>query len=222
MTIPSNIKAVLFDMDGVLLDSERIWRTYADDFWKDCGIEKLPEELMGTIYGISMSEEHEILTKAGVLKMTLEEYVQQYDTYADRVYSNAALAEDLPQLLSDLKNKGLRLAIVTSSISPWINLLLKRLPSDPYFEHTLSVADQPGLKPKPAPDGYNHLLSIMGLHASNVIAIEDSNRGIKAAVAAGIYTIASGEFVDESYEQVGYNLKVSKLAELSDILQRRE
>lgn len=211
---PQNIQAILFDMDGVLLDSERVWRKYTPQFWTDCGVKELPQIVSEQVYGISMSEEYEIVQKHIGISMTLEEYVAAYDKYSLRVYTEARIALDLEKTLTNLKSRGLKLAIVTSSLGSWVNLFTNRLSKSDYFDIKLSIADTSGLNPKPSPAGYLHALEKLGIKAENAIAVEDSNRGIKSARAASLFTVASSEFIDSTYDQAGYDSQILFLKNL--------
>lgn len=218
---PEELKAIFFDMDGVLLDSERVWRDeYGDAFWNDIGVKELPPALSEQIYGISMHDEHAILQREIGLSLTLDEYIAKYDKYSDLVYSSAKLAENLEETLSHCKETGLYIAIVTSSVGNWVEKVLRRLSKD-YFDLVVAVPDHPELKPKPQPDPYLYTLQRSGFRANQVIAVEDSNRGIQAAVTAGIYTIASAEFVNEEYKQKGYDARISFLKSITKFFNRR-
>ncbi len=214
--VPSDIKAICFDMDGVLLDSERGWRIYGSDFWNDCGIKELPPELSEQIYGISMQEEHKILTEAKALTMSYETYVSMYDKYSKIVYESSKLSENLEETLQNLQSKNIKLAIVTSSLRSWVSLFLQKLTTEKYFDLIVSIANTPLLNPKPSPDGYNYAVTQLGLSKSSVAAVEDSNRGIAAAKSAGLFTVASSEFINEDYTQTGYDAVIPYLREIAN------
>ncbi|MCC7303865.1 HAD family phosphatase [bacterium] len=215
----SNVKAILFDMDGVLLDSERVWRKYEKETFSAVGIEELPENLKKKIYGISMKDEFALLKGTIKLNVTYEEYVSNYDKFSRRVYSESALAANLENVLQTLKNKGLKLAIVSASLQPWIELALKRLQKSDYFDLAISLADTPGLRQKPEPDGYLRAMEILCATPKETLVIEDSNRGLKSGRASGAVTIATSEFIDSAvYKQEGYDEKIEKLEDLLEYL----
>lgn len=220
MPIPSRnlLKAVLFDMDGVLLDSERQWRKYETESFLAVGIAELTPEIRKLIYGISMQQEYDLIKRSIGISVTYEQYVANYDRFSQRVYSESKLAENLEETLTSLKSMGLKLAIVSASLQPWIELTLNRLVGKDYFDTTISIADTSGLQPKPAPDGYLKAMELLEVSPTECIVIEDSNRGIKSGNAAGAATIATKEFINDDYQQEGYDTQVDYLKQILSII----
>lgn len=216
MKFPEKVDAILFDMDGVLLDSERGWRKYEKETFVKVGIKELPQHLLGQIYGISMQQEYDLLKSEVNVPVSYDEYVANYDSFSKRVYAESDLADELDVTLSTLKMRNIKFAIVSASLGKWIALMMERLNRKDYFDVLLSISDEPDLSPKPSPDGYLRAIELLGVKAENTIIIEDSNRGIKSGNAAGVFTIATSEFVDSTYKQTGHDLQISKLR---DILQ---
>jgi HAD superfamily hydrolase (TIGR01509 family) len=211
------IKAILFDMDGVLIDSERAWQKVMPDFRHKIGIENIPEEIEKQSYGISMATEHKLFQEHLGLKLTLQEFIEAYDFYATDIYPNVTLAKELEKTLSELKSLDIKLAIVTASVNIWVDLFKSRL-SESYFDFILSLADSENLKQKPSPDGYQFAMKHFSIDPENTLVIEDSNRGIQAGKSSGAITLASSEFIDSTYTQKGYDFKIANLLEIQKYL----
>lgn len=205
-------------MDGVLLDSERVWRKYGEETFRAVGITEIPENIRKQIYGISMKDEYTLLKTAVNIQVSLEEYIANYDRFSAKVYTESALAVNLEGLLQKLKERELRLAIISASLKPWIDLALNRLQRQDYFEQVISIADTPDLKQKPEPDGYLRAMEILGLAPTEVVVVEDSNRGIQSGKASGAFTIATEEFIDDSYQQVGFDTKIKRLEDVLELI----
>jgi HAD superfamily hydrolase (TIGR01509 family) len=211
------IKAILFDMDGVLLDSERAWQKVMPNFRHRIGIENIPEEIEKQSYGISMATEHKLFQEQLGLKLTLQEFIDAYDFYATDIYPKVTLARELEKTLSYLKSHDIKLGIVTASVNIWVDLFKSRL-SENYFDFILSLADSENLKQKPSPDGYQFAMKHFSVKPENTLVIEDSNRGIQAGKASGAITLASSEFIDPTYIQKEYDFKITTLLEIRNHL----
>jgi len=175
------------------------------------------KEIEKQSYGISMATEHKLFQEQLGLKLTLQEFIEAYDLYATDIYPKVTLANKLEETISKLKSLDIKLAIVTASVNIWVDLFKTRL-NENYFDFILSLADSENLKQKPSPDGYLFAMKHFSVEPENTLVIEDSNRGIQAGKASGATTLASSEFIDESYIQKGYDFKISNLTEISNHL----
>jgi HAD superfamily hydrolase (TIGR01509 family) len=110
------------------------------------------------------------------------------------------LIEGVEQLIQDLHRNGMQLILASSAAKVTIERVFNRFSLHQYFSHIVSGEDFPNSKPHPAI--FEHAASLSTSSKENCIVIEDSTNGIKAAKAAGIYTI-------------GYNSANSKLQDLS-------
>lgn len=108
------------------------------------------------------------------------------------------------ELLKKIKNKGLRLGLVSTSKIKFINILLQKLNIENLFEIIVSREDVENLKP--APDAYLLALKKMNILSDSCIAFEDSERGINAALSTNIKTIQ----VDD-YKENKSNEKISRI-----------
>ena len=107
------------------------------------------------------------------------------------------------------KNKGLRLALVSTSRRKFIEILLSKLNIKDMFEIVISREDVKKLKPDP--EAYNKALSILNISCDNCIAIEDSERGIKASKGANIKTIQVNDFIKNKTNNIEISEKLSRI-----------
>jgi len=179
------IAAVLFDFDGVLVDTE--WAIY--DAWHRTFISNghpLPLEIytqcIGSDFATWSPKTHlEELTGSSFDWHDLDRRRQEeiVRDLADEGPMPGAVA-----LLEKLKQKGIRTAVVSSSSHHWVDGWLERLDLTRWFETVVCRGDAERIKP--APDLYLEALRRLDLRADECLIIEDSLNGIKAANAAGV------------------------------------
>lgn len=177
------MKAVIFDMDGTMFDSEKIWRDMWQHLPEEYGLEQDPTlgpDVCGTT-GIEMRAQ----VKKHFPHLDAYEFTQRGRMrYHDRI--TKAQPEEKPglhELISHLKALGYRLAIASGSDIDVIHLNLKRANLSSFFDVALSGNDV--VHGKPAPDIFLEAARRMDCDPKECYVIEDGDNGIRAAYAAG-------------------------------------
>lgn len=180
------IRAVLFDMDGVLVDSEPYWKRY----W---GEEIFPQAVAGEpslddVTGRNFRESTAYLDKEYGLPGGAERFEAQIEAFADEMYRDEATVTDgMPALFETLRQRGIDLAIVSSSPWKWITAVTAQ--SDRLDPDVIVSAEDIEAPGKPNPAVYEHAIDRLGVEAAACIVVEDSKNGAKAASEAGTTVI---------------------------------
>ncbi len=186
---PSPLQAVVFDMDGVLIDSEPFWRESEIEVFGRNGL-RLSEADCILTTGMRIGEvtrywferrpwngpEPDILA-AEILRGVIR-----------RVHERGAAMPGLHQAIRLFQSRGLRLALASSSALSLIDAVIGRLDLHPYIEVICSAENEP--HGKPHPDVYLTAAGKLGLAPAACLAVEDSIAGVQAAKAAGMKCIA--------------------------------
>lgn len=196
-------KAFLFDMDGVLIDTEREWTAGAQIDLINVFGEEMAQKLndSGGI-GTTVSREYQRAVALG-FSMNYVEYKRRYDKEAANVFSRSKITEGIEQLVGNLLELNFKLGIVSASPRKWIDYLLQRLSFKDKFEQIISLSDNTDLKSKPEPDGYLEALKNLEADPKLSIILEDSNSGIQSAKASGAYVIGFKGNIVDGYVQKG-------------------
>ncbi len=211
-------KAFIFDMDGVLINSEQIWAHYEKTFL----IKLLGKEIyekMGDMIGDNLNSAYDRAVSFGST-LSKEEFIQAYDKQAAIVYKEVRLAKDTEKLLQFLNQKNFAIGLVTSSRHVWIDIFLTRFPFL-QFSHIISLTDRQDLKPKPHPDGYKEMIRTLNAKPKDAIILEDSNRGIESAKAAGAFVIGFQQNLVPGYKQTGADVYARDMNEVIAIVKER-
>jgi len=180
--------AVIFDMDGVLVDSEHWWAPLQDKFFTEL-VGQWNEKSRQGIMGRSLKDIHSVLQTKYGLKMGWLEFADSYGQRAKPLYQKQCnLMPGLPQVLDRLKQQSLKLALASSSFHSWIEIVLERFALKKYFEAVVSAEDV-GLRGKPAPDIYFYTAQRLQVKPRECIVIEDSTNGILSAKASGMTAV---------------------------------
>ncbi len=183
------IQTVIFDMDGVIVDTEPVHHYAYNQHFKQLNIDVSPE-MYASFTGNSTKNTYEKL-KANF--DILEEIPNLVET--KRNLFNAAfdskedlyLIDGVEDLIKELHSKGMQLVLASSSANVTIDRVFTRFKLHQYFTHLVSGEDFPNSKPHPAI--FQHAAKLSKTPVENCIVIEDSTNGILAAKAAGIYCI---------------------------------
>jgi HAD superfamily hydrolase (TIGR01509 family) len=180
-------EAVVFDMDGVLIESEEIWDANREAYVRERG-GRYDAEVQRAMMGMSSTEWSRFLHEtagvpdepaainAEVVRRMLEAYREHLPLIPGAVDAVKRLAERYP------------LAVASSSNRPLIDAVLEVAGLAPYFTATVSSEEVP--RGKPAPDVYLEAARRLGVAPERCAAVEDSHGGIRAAKAAGMLVIA--------------------------------
>lgn len=203
-------------MDGVLVDSERVWHNYEPQLL-DTSFGQEIHKKIGSVTGISLKGIYAKAISHGHNK-SFEDFQKVFDEIAPTVYEKSPLAENVDKLGDFLIKNDFKLAIVSSSPSSWIKSVTHRLPFKDDLDIVLSLNERPDLKGKPAPDGYLETIRELGSTPAQTLIVEDSNPGIASAKAAGAYTIGfSGNLIPE-YKQDGADVYANSILLVIDIV----
>ena len=182
-------KAVIFDMDGVLIDSQPLHYKVDMAVLHKCGYPAVLETVV-PYTGVSNPDRWPKYRESLNLAQSVGELIKlQTETLAD-VFSNETLAafEGIPQLLRRLKSRGVKTAVASSSPHELINLSLSKTGIDKYFDVLVSGEDVS--VGKPAPDIFLFAAEKLNRAPGGCIVVEDSPNGIRAAKNAGMVCIA--------------------------------
>ena len=188
MGFDGDIDGLCFDMDGVLVQSEEYWvdeqRTHI--LPTTAPNDDIP---VSAITGRSYREVYPDLAARYDVEVTREEFEALFETAGERIYGEQAqLLAGAHDLLRALRERGIPLALTTSSPHEWIALVDDRFGLLDHFDAVVSADDLDG-PGKPAPDIYERGAAELGVDPTACVAVEDSATGVAAATAAGLYTV---------------------------------
>lgn len=206
----------VFDMDGVLVGSEKVWVETEPRMLTDMFGEEIARGIGDTI-GVSVGE---IYTKARALgaQMDKTEFNRRCNETALRVYGRCSISDGTDRLVEYVSVRGWTITLLSSSPMLWINQVLPRLPWRDKLSAVLSLNEHHELRPKPFPDGYQYLLRQTGATANMSVALEDSNPGIASAKTAGLFTIGYRQHLPGGYEQKGADSTAETMHDVLTIL----
>lgn len=177
--------AVIFDMDGVLIDSERLWREADGNRITELFPEDEIQAIRAAAVGRGMRGNYTALTAAGKIEMSFEEYAEDRKAFAlQNVYPYTQLIPGVERFLQLAAAHG-PVGLGSSSPREFIDCVFVRHPLESYFAATVSSDDVDGNE-KPKPDIFLRCAELLSVEPSECLVIEDSTNGVKAGRAAGM------------------------------------
>ncbi len=209
-------RAIIFDMDGVLVDSENRYKIIEQKLFAKVGINIEQEEHV-SYQGCSNLVMWSQIKRKHHLSQPLEDLVRMTEETVIKHFSDLPEIEPMPgvlNLLQYLENKNIKIALGSSSTIDVINIVLAKTGLKTYFNVTADSLEAGFGKPDPA----IFLLAQkkLGIPKENCVVIEDSFNGIQAALAAGIYCIAFNGPGSEHQDQSPANWRIDSFSEIID------
>lgn len=213
MTEKKRFKAVLFDMDGIVIDSEIYWEKIEKKYARIKGL-KYTEAYRREIMALSERELAEVLRARYGLKEAMEQIVAERGDMALGIYQKKAkLLPGFLLLIKKIRGKY-KIALVSSSPFEWINLILQRFKLRPYFDEIISAEEMSDGRGKPHPAIYFFAARRLKVRPKECVVFEDSVNGVKAAKAAGMFCVAvPGKWVKDRRGVGEANLVVRHLGD---------
>ena len=203
----AEIKAIIFDMDGVLIDA------------KDWHYEALNKAL--SLFGFTISRYDHLVTYDGLptkkklemltLERGLPKGLHQFINDLKQIYTMEMIFQKCKPVfyheyaLSRLKAEGYKLAVASNSIRQTVELMMEKSNLARYMD--LMLSNQDVSKPKPDPEIYNTAITRLGLKPEECLIVEDNQNGIKAAQASGANVMIVSSVEDVNYTNIKANIK---------------
>ena len=211
------IQGILWDNDGVLVDTEHLFFTANKELLNSYGLD-LSETDFFNWYLIRNIGSWHLFQEAGMTEEDLPEIrKKRSELYNQKLVAAENLAIDGIKPILQQLHKKLPMGIVTSAYRHHFDTIHARLDLRDYFDFVLTNEDYEGSKPSPVP--YLSGLKKMNQPASHCVVIEDSPRGLAAAKAAGIRCIILRHKLMKSYPFEGAYKVVDNTSELGDVIQ---
>jgi HAD superfamily hydrolase (TIGR01509 family) len=209
------IQTVIFDMDGVIVDTEPVHR-YA--YFKQFDELNIPvtEEMYTSFTGFSTRNTFQKLKEFFVIEHEVEDLIQRKRTIFNDAFDSKAdleLLEGVENLIKELHQNGMQLILASSASKVTIERVFSRFKLHEYFTHVVSGEDFPKSKPHPAI--FEHAASLSVAPKESCIVIEDSTNGIKAAKAAGILCVGYNSIHSEAQDLSEADVVINHFNELS-------
>ena len=185
----NQIKAVIFDMDGVLIEAKDWHYQALNNALALFGMKISRYDHLVTYDGLPTKKKLEMLSSESGLPRELHTFInqmkQQYTM--EIVYANCKPTFNHEYALSKLKKDGYKMAVCSNSVRNTIDIMMQKASLEQYFEFYISNQDV--THSKPDPEMYNIAIDRLGLTPKECMIIEDNENGIKAAKASGAWVM---------------------------------
>ena len=208
------IKTVLFDMDGVIVDTEPVHRFAYFEHFKELGIE-VTEEMFITYTGNSTRNVFQRIKQEFGLEHEVEDLIQRKRSIFNDAFDykeDLTLLDGVEDLIKDFHANGIQMILASSASKVTIDRVFRRFNLHQYFSHIVSGEDFPKSKPDPAI--FIHAAKLSGNIREECIVIEDSTNGVKAANAANIFCIGYRSFHSKLQNLDTADMVISKFSEI--------
>jgi len=206
------IKAVIFDFDGLIVDTESVWfEAYKEVLLRydvELTLQKF-SEVVGTSDEVLFNYIDSNL-KEPIEKEMIEQLAKEL---VDEKLLEPVLRESVEDYLIAAKNAGLHIGLASSSSREWVESFLKKLNIYEYFSVIKTKDDV--TKVKPDPELYLKAIEEIGVQVTEAIAFEDSLNGLIAATKAGLHCVIVPNSVTSHLEFENHSLRLSSMAEKS-------
>ncbi len=216
MDIKHKIKAVIFDMDGLMIDSEPYHQKAFDLVLKKYGSSLSIEENSAYVGIGDAAAARDMITRKK-LPITAEELISQKESvYMTYLHTDILPKDGLVDLLKFLKSKGILTSVASGSILNEIQAVLKHLNIEKYFDFYCSSTQV--ARGKPAPDVFQYAVEHLGVSPGDCIVLEDAPSGLQAGKSANIPVIIvpSLETKDKDFSTADHI--VASLRDLPELL----
>lgn len=210
------LQALIFDFDGLILDTETPEVLVWQDIYREHGFELPVDEWTKTVggYGISNFDAAEHLARLSSGRLDPAELRLCYRREADSIIHANPILPGVMNIVEEAQREGMKIAIGSSSPHSWVDAHVKRLGIQDYFQDIICADDVPPGRTKPNPDIYLKTLEKLEVESGAAVVFEDSPNGVLAARRANIFVVAVPNPLTVKMGVVG-DLTVSSLAELS-------
>ncbi|AJY77001.1 HAD family hydrolase [Paenibacillus beijingensis] len=208
------IKAIIFDFDGTIIDTETAWYVAFRDAYKKHGVDLTLEQYSQCIgTNLNSFNPYEYLITELNLPIDREEFRKSVQAHHSSLMEQEKMRPGIMDYLNLAKEAGLKIGLATSSDRAWIDKYLNQLGILDYFDCIRTKDDVKNVKPDP--ELYLQALACLGVHAEEAIAIEDSPNGAKAAMEAGLNTVVSPNATTRHLEIVQSHHRVECFSKLN-------
>lgn len=202
------IKAIVFDMDGVLIEAKDWHYEALNKALRLFGYEISRYDHLVTYDGLPTAQKLNMLSLEKGLPVGLHKFInemkQQYTADMVNMYCTPLFAHEYA--LSRLQADGYRLAVASNSIRSSVELMMRKSSLLQYLEFFLSNQDV--AKAKPDPEIYTAAITHLNLMPYEVMVVEDNRNGIQAAVAAGANVMKVDTVYDVNYENILNHIRI--------------
>jgi len=183
-----NIEAVIFDLDGTLIDSMKTWKKIDIEYLAKFD-KRVPEDLNDEIEGMSFTETAYYFKERFDIPDSIEQIKKDWDDAAYSKYAHEVLLKDgVKSFIKKLKEKNIKLGIATSNSRKLTQVALERLKIIDYFSVIKTACEIS--KGKDSPDIYKEVAKELGVTSDKCLVFEDIVVGIQAGINAGMKVCA--------------------------------
>jgi len=217
------IRGIVFDFDGLILETERpqyeAWRDVFVSFGRELPV-RAWLDVMGKPVRIDLFPKQ--LARELGRSLDIDAVIEQYRQAVAERLDSQPIQPGVVRVIQDARALGLKLAVASGSTHRWVDGHLTRLGLAQYFDHTTCCEDT--AKHKPDPDPYLHACRALGVPAGSALALEDSALGVVAAKAAGMWAVAvpTGMTADQRFDHADLVVDSLDQMTLGEIIEKLE
>lgn len=186
-------KAIIFDMDGTIIDTEHVWKQAINEFFKNRDIELSDtqnKELHERIYGLGLMQSCAVIKEIANIDDPIEQIAKEKSLRAHNLYAiEVEFMTGFLNFYNEIKKLQLNTALATNASQKLVDLTNKKLNLTELFGKHIYTIDHVNNNGKPNPAIYTLTAYHLDIDPSDCIAVEDSPNGIAAAKAAGMHCI---------------------------------
>jgi HAD superfamily hydrolase (TIGR01509 family) len=209
------MQAFIFDMDGVIVDSELHWKKPEGYFLRSLAPSWTDAD-QTRIIGLSLNNVYRLLATEYGVTHSKEEFLGVYMAMARQIYGeHSSLIPGFRELLAELHRRGTPVALASSSTRPWIEIVLDRFDLHSDFQAVVSADELAGGEGKPSPAIYLHTARKLGVDPAGCVVMEDSHNGVLSAQRAGMYCIGFRNGFNDDQDISTADVLVNSYAEIN-------